>query len=184
MEGRALLENFRRRQRLKLLPGLRETAGTVSVERLEALLGHQAFGYNSDWKGVESVSVDVSRREALETQLQELEVARAEETSKEQEVQQAALALQQEMTAMVDHHGVLSRQLAELRARKQELGHETLRLQAILADLAEGPTRPPEEPKASRGKTETAKVAEKLQLHRAHLQRLQGEQKQLQLQLS
>lgn len=111
VEGRALLENFRRRQRLRLLPGglhPGHAAGTVSVERLEALLNHQAFGYSSDWKGRELCSVDSpsaadplrggenSRRAALQAQLEELEKARAEEDAKEQALQQAAHTLQQE----------------------------------------------------------------------------------------
>ena len=182
LEGKALLRNFRLRQQLKLLPGRSQPAGTVSLKRLEELLSHQSFGYESD-SLVEALPVvsDASRKTTLQEQLQELDSTKAAEMLQLQRVELAAQALQQEMGKMVDEHELLTRQKYELWARQKELADETLRLQTVLADF-DNDEVPKDQPESDMS-SDLAKTAERLQLHRLHLQRLLAEQKILQQQL-
>ena len=137
-EGKALLRNFRLRQQLKLLPGRSQPAGTVSLKRLELLLNHESFGYESEQIVEPPVTCEISKRkEALQQQLEELKVTKEAEMSHMRNAELAAQSLQQEMAKMVDEHEILTRQRCELSARQKELADETLRLQAVLTDLAE-----------------------------------------------
>jgi len=191
-EGRALLRNFRLRQQLKLLPrsqpigiGTAGTAGTVSLKRLEELLSHRAFGYESEsFESFEAANVTLNdaRKTTLQGQLQDLNATKEAEMLQFQEVEMAAQSLQQEMSKMVDEHEALTRQRYELWARQKELADETLRLQAVLADLDSDAQVKNDQPE-SEGNRSLAKTAERLKLHHLHLQRLLEEQKLLQQQL-
>ena len=192
-EGRALLRNFRLRQQLKLLPrsqpiciGAAGTAGTVSLKRLEELLSHRAFGYESEsfesFEAASNVTSNDARKTTLQGQLQDLNATKAAEMLQFQEVELAAQSLQQEMAKMVDEHEALTRQRYELWARQKELADETLRLQAVLADLESDAQVKNDQPE-SEGNRSLAKTAERLKLHHLHLQRLLAEQKLLQQQL-
>ena len=194
-EGRALLRNFRLRQQLKLLPrsqpigigtaGTAGTAGTVSLKRLEELLSHRAFGYESEsFESFEAANVTLNdaRKTTLQGQLQDLNATKEAEMLQFQEVEMAAQSLQQEMAKMVDEHEALTRQRYELWARQKELADETLRLQAVLADLDSNAQVKNDQPE-SEGNRSLAKTAERLKLHHLHLQRLLEEQKLLQQQL-
>ena len=194
-EGRALLRNFRLRQQLKLLPrnqpigigtaGAAGTAGTVSLKRLEELLSHRAFGYESEnFESFEAANVPSSdARSTLQEQLQDLNATKAAEMLQFQEVELAAQSLQQEMTKMVDEHEALARQRYELWARQKELADETLRVQAVLADLDSDAQVKNDQPRETDGNRSLEKTAERLKLHHLHLQRLLAEQKLLQQQL-
>lgn len=188
-EGRALLRNFRLRQQLKLLPrsqpigiGTAGTAGTVSLKRLEELLSHRAFGYESESFEAANVTLNDARKTTLQGQLQDLNATKEAEMLQFQEVEMAAQSLQQEMSKMVDEHEALTRQRYELWARQKELADETLRLQAVLADLDSDAQVKNDQPE-SEGNRSLAKTAERLKLHHLHLQRLLEEQKLLQQQL-
>lgn len=185
-EGKALLRNFRLRQQLKLLPGRSQPAGTVSLKRLELLLNHESFGYESEQIVEPPVTCEISKRkEALQQQLEELKVTKEAEMSQMRNAELAAQSLQQEMAKMVDEHEILTRQRCELSARQKELADETLRLQAVLTDLAEDETQSvqKDEDETVQSSEQIAKMAERLKLHHLHLQRLLAEQKLLQQQL-
>ena len=185
-EGKALLRNFRLRQQLKLLPGRSQPAGTVSLKRLELLLNHESFGYESEQIVEPPVTCEISKRkEALQQQLEELKVNKEAEVSQMRNAELAAQSLQQEMAKMVDEHEILTRQRCELSARQRELADETLRLQAVLADLAEDEAQSvqKDESETVQSSEQIAKMAERLKLHHLHLQRLLAEQKLLQQQL-
>ena len=184
-EGKALLRNFRLRQQLKLLPGRSQPAGTVSLKRLELLLNHESFGYESEQIVEPPVTCEISKRkEALQQQLEELKVTKEAEMSHMRNAELAAQSLQQEMAKMVDEHEILTRQRCELSARQKELADETLRLQAVLTDLAEDETQSvqKDEHETVQSSEQIAKMAERLKLHHLHLQRLLAEQKLLQQQ--
>ena len=185
-EGKALLRNFRLRQQLKLLPGRSQPAGTVSLKRLELLLNHESFGYESEQIVEPPVTCEISKRkEALQQQLEELKVTKEAEMSQMRNAELAAQSLQQEMAKMVDEHEILTRQRCELSARQKELADETLRLQAVLTDLAEDEAQSvqKDENETVQSSEQIAKMAERLKLHHLHLQRLLAEQKLLQQQL-
>lgn len=185
-EGKALLRNFRLRQQLKLLPGRSQPAGTVSLKRLELLLNHESFGYESEQIVEPPVTCEISKRkEALQQQLEELKVTKEAEMSHMRNAELAAQSLQQEMAKMVDEHEILTRQRCELSARQKELADETLRLQAVLTDLAEDEAQhvQKDEDETVQSSEQIAKMAERLKLHHLHLQRLLAEQKLLQQQL-
>ncbi|CAJ1454497.1 unnamed protein product [Effrenium voratum] len=134
-QGRELLQHYRRRRKLGLLPGRRTSAATVAAERADALLSHSAFGYFPPDRPRAQLQLELaSRRKALEAQVAELEAAEEAQRALAAEAEQRQHALQREMAAAVEEHSQLSRQLPELRARRQELGREAWRLKALLQD--------------------------------------------------
>ncbi|CAJ1394628.1 unnamed protein product [Effrenium voratum] len=176
-QGRELLQHYRRRRKLGLLPGRRTSAATVAAERADALLSHSAFGYFPPDRPRAQLQLELaSRRKALEAQVAELEAAEEAQRALAAEAEQRQHALQREMAAAVEEHSQLSRQLPELRARRQELGREAWRLKALLQDLAEqrvSQQAPPRQPAPG--------AAERLQMHRDYLLQLQAEHQQLKL---
>ena len=129
-----------------------------------------------------NVTLNDARKTTLQGQLQDLNATKEAEMLQFQEVEMAAQSLQQEMAKMVDEHEALTRQRYELWARQKELADETLRLQAVLADLDSDAQVKNDQPE-SEGNRSLAKTAERLKLHHLHLQRLLEEQKLLQQQL-
>jgi len=187
MSGRHLLRNLQCRRDLRLLPG----CAALARRQTSASLAPGSPGAQAPMSPEELSELE-SRRDALASQLAEVEsalkTARASACTASEELQ----ATQHDMGAAVDEHGVLSTAVRTAQARVAELTQEATRLEAALqasmgrmASQRESSRGTPDPLTAVASKTDDgllladAASPQKLSLHQSHLASLDAENQAL-----
>lgn len=206
LSGRQLLENFRRRKALGLLPSKPDArqrsavprsvpaVAILTADRRAKLLAHDAFSYGLEAEAAAPSAQMLelaARREQLEEQFQELEGELGKASAATAEANERRAEVQTDKEIALEEHMALTRKLAEAQARSKELEKEHERLKSALqehgddgseeppAAEAEAAETPPSEEELANLRSEAAKVARQAALHRTYLLQLEEENRRL-----
>mmetsp|Transcript_42079 Transcript_42079/g.63548 ORF Transcript_42079/g.63548 Transcript_42079/m.63548 type:complete len:280 (-) Transcript_42079:16-855(-) len=177
----------------KTQPPPASAAASSKVPITTAACDEASDGAASEDINQDSGEVELEERcAALEAQLQDLEVQLNACRLSAAETVESIAARQREMGSAVDEHAALSRRIADAHGRNNELKNEALRLQSALAALCtvappadldpdedDGFHRPGAAAAVPQALAECEALRKKLELHRAHLARLEAENRDL-----